>query len=279
MEWVRSGRAALSKDSASPSFSLSFAIDISHSCRPVIRFSIFSSRHIYTFYNTTATCKRHIYAFGVHWYMSTKTFAFDIFLHSFVVMHSMANDENAYLPLKFLMTNFRISFGLDDPFVGILIGGPLLLLTAEKFGRFLPFSSAISNSLFFIEHTNFFAQHLWLRLLQLSLRYGWFNKLTKKKTKKIARGTQKKVEYRYGAHRIDIVYILMFLWMKFGCACVMIEFYFRYSLCSKRMTDFMIFSFRSVKLFIISPHVTLHTHTHIQLDTQHAIELVNERAR
>lgn len=73
--------------------------------------------------------------------------------------------------------------------------------------------------------------------------------------------------------------------MKFGCARSMVEFYFQYSLCSKRMTDFMIFSLRSVKLFIISPHVTPHIHTHTYTHTaRHAAcdrvsQLVNERAR
>lgn len=51
--------------------------------------------------------------------------------------------HESYVPLKFLMTNFRISFGFDDPFVGILIGGPVVLFTAEKFGRFLPFSAML----------------------------------------------------------------------------------------------------------------------------------------
>lgn len=45
-----------------------------------------------------------------------------------------------HLPLKFLMTSFRMSLGFDELFVGNLISGPLLLLIAEKFGRFSPLS-------------------------------------------------------------------------------------------------------------------------------------------
>lgn len=44
------------------------------------------------------------------------------------------------IPLKFLMTSLRISFGFDELFDGNLMSGPLLLLIAEKFGRFTPLS-------------------------------------------------------------------------------------------------------------------------------------------
>lgn len=45
------------------------------------------------------------------------------------------------VPLKFLMTNFRISLCIDGLFVGNLFSELLLLLIAEKFGRLSPLSS------------------------------------------------------------------------------------------------------------------------------------------